>query len=233
VSHSRGKYVVVMDPLDGSSNIDCNVSVGSIWGIYRRPEGSEAPSEKDALQPGSALVSAGYCMYGSSTQIVLSMGRGSGVQMFTLDPTIGEFLLTEKAVRIPAKPKTIYSINEGNYASFPAGIKRYIDACKAPPAGKKPYTLRYVGSMVADVHRTLIYGGIFLYPSTADAPDGKLRLLYEANPMSFLLEEAGGKASTGDARILDVLPSSIHQRVPVILGTPAEVERVEALLREP
>jgi len=226
LSTSRGKYVVVFDPLDGSSNIDCNVSVGSIFGIYRRLSEDE-PSVADALQPGTALIAAGYAMYGSSTQMVLSLG--AGVHIFTLDPSIGEFLLTDTNVRIPDPPQTIYSVNEGNWSSFDEPTKKFIEGAKT---AKKPYSLRYVGSMVADVHRTLLYGGVFLYPATRSAPGGKLRLLYECNPMSFLMEQAGGMATTGTHRILDIVPTKIHERAPIILGCVRDVTIIQSLYAE-
>lgn len=224
-SRPHAKYVLVFDPLDGSSNIDCNVSVGSIFGIYARKDTTEASTVEDALQPGSALVAAGYCMYGSSTQMVLTFG--SNVQLFTLDPSIGEFLLTADKVRVPDAPKQIYSCNEGNYASFPKAVQEFIDEAKA---AEPPYSLRYVGSMVADVHRTLLYGGVFMYPATAKAPTGKLRLLYECNPMALIMEAAGGAASHGSGRILDIVPTSIHERAPIYIGCKRDVERLEQLL---
>jgi fructose-1,6-bisphosphatase I len=219
-----GKYSVVFDPLDGSSNIDCNVSVGSIFGIYRKDEAGPG-TIGDVLQAGNKLVAAGYAMYGSSTQMVLTLG--DSVNIFTLDPSMGEFILTDANVRIPEKPKTIYSINEGNWSSFDDVTKQFITRCKE--AAPKPYSLRYVGSMVADVHRTLLYGGIFMYPATASAPSGKLRLLYECNPMAMIMEAAGGKATTGTTRILDVVPTSIHERQPIFLGCTRDVETIEAM----
>lgn len=224
--HEDAKYGVVFDPLDGSSNIDCNVSVGSIFGIYRRPVGRVA-TVSDLLQPGSALVCAGYCMYGSSTELVLTFG--DGVHMFSYDPTIGEFLLTRRDVTIPAKPQRIYSCNEANYASFPKGIQRFLDYAKS---GDKPYSLRYVGSMVADVHRTLLYGGVFCYAPTKAAPAGKLRLLYEVNPMSFIMEQAGGKATTGTCRALDLVPTKVHQRCPIYLGCVRDVDLILSFLAD-
>lgn len=226
-----GKYVCVFDPLDGSSNIDCGVSVGSIFGVYERksPVG-ECASAADALQPGSELLAAGYTMYGSSTQLVLAM-KGGKVQIFTLDPAIGEFIHTGTDVMIPEKPKRIYSVNEGNESLFPDAVRRFIRQCKA--ASPKPYSLRYVGSMVSDVHRTLLYGGIFMYPSTKSAPAGKLRLLYECNPMSMLMEAAGGRAITAPGRrILDLEPAKIHERAPIFLGCKRDVDIIEALLAE-
>ena len=226
-----GKYVCVFDPLDGSSNIDCGVSVGSIFGVYERtsPVG-ECATAADALQPGSELVAAGYCMFGSSTQMVICL-KDSKVQVFTLDPSIGEFIHTGQDVMIPDKPKRIYSVNEGNDTLFPPAVRRFIAQCKA--AQPKPYSLRYVGSMVADVHRTLLYGGIFMYPSTKAAPAGKLRLLYECNPMSMLMEAAGGRAIWAPGqRVLDKAPTKIHERSPIYLGCTRDVDIIESLLRE-
>ncbi|CAE7886767.1 unnamed protein product, partial [Symbiodinium sp. KB8] len=190
-----GKYIVAFDPLDGSSNIECNVSIGSIFAIYERTTDLKTACdvEKDGLQAGTKLVAAGYCMYGAATVMVLCMG--ASVIASTLDPSLGEFIITNKDLRLPTPGKRIYSINEGNLKSMPAGVQAFVAECKD---GAKPYSLRYVGSMVADVHRTLCYGGIFLYPATASSKSGKLRLLYEANPMAFLMEHAGGSASSGE-----------------------------------
>ncbi|GLD96335.1 hypothetical protein PINS_up005018 [Pythium insidiosum] len=217
---SGTKYCIAFDPLDGSSNIDCNVSTGTIFAIYQR-EQSAAGGIKDILQPGSKLVAAGYCMYGSSTQLVLTWGRG--VHGFTLDPTIGAFILSHHDIRIPEKPKTIYSCNEGNYSLWDAPTKAFVDECKNKPS---PYSARYVGSMVSDVHRTLLYGGIFMYPADKKSKDGKLRLLYEANPMSFIVEQAGGMSTTGTQRVLDIVPTDIHQRSSIFLGCERDVKRV-------
>ncbi|KAG3098157.1 Fructose-1,6-bisphosphatase 1 [Phytophthora idaei] len=226
-SDSTGtKYCIAFDPLDGSSNIDCNVSTGTIFAIYQRDATSEG-GYKDILQPGSKLVSAGYCMYGSSTQLVLTWGKG--VHCFTLDPTIGAFILSQKDIRIPEEPKAIYSCNEGNYAHWDRATKAFVDECKTKP---KPYAARYVGSMVSDIHRTILYGGIYLYPGSEKAKDGKLRLLYECNPMSFIMEQAGGMSTTGTERILDLVPTDIHQRSPIFLGCKRDVERVIALYKE-
>ncbi|CAG9790833.1 unnamed protein product [Diatraea saccharalis] len=219
----RGKYIVCFDPLDGSSNIDCLVSVGSIFAIYKKQSEGE-PSVSDALKPGRELVAAGYALYGSATMMVLSLGRGKGVNGFMYDPSIGEFILTDPNMRIPEKGK-IYSINEGYAAEWEAGLARYVEEKKRPASGKA-YGARYVGSMVADVHRTIKYGGIFMYPATKSAPNGKLRLLYECNPMSFIVTEAGGVASTGKEPVLDVIPTSIHQRVPCVLGSKQDVEEL-------
>eukprot|EP00510_Aplanochytrium_minuta_P005410 CAMPEP_0184013084 /NCGR_PEP_ID=MMETSP0954-20121128/4812_1 /TAXON_ID=627963 /ORGANISM="Aplanochytrium sp, Strain PBS07" /LENGTH=335 /DNA_ID=CAMNT_0026293225 /DNA_START=45 /DNA_END=1052 /DNA_ORIENTATION=+ len=216
----RGRYCCAFDPLDGSSNIDCNVSVGSIFAIYKKPDNSPG-GINDILQPGNKLVAAGYCMYGSATQMVLSFGKG--VHVFTLDPSVGEFLITMENVKIPEKPKTIYSINEGNAMYWHEPIKRFVEKVKS---AEKPYSARYVGSMVADVHRTLLYGGIFMYPNDKKTKSGKLRLLYEGNPMAFIIEQAGGKATTGTQRILDVVPKDIHERVPTILGCKRDVDMV-------
>ncbi|CAH2230449.1 jg1951 [Pararge aegeria aegeria] len=219
----RGKYVVCFDPLDGSSNIDCLVSVGSIFGIYKKTSPGE-PTENDALRPGNELVAAGYALYGSATMMVLGLGQGKGVNGFMYDPSIGEFILTDPNMRIPDKGK-IYSINEGYAAEWSDGLKNYIEEKKRPKTGKA-YGARYVGSMVADVHRTIKYGGIFMYPATTSAPKGKLRLLYECNPMAFLVTEAGGLATNGTKSILDIEPKSIHERAPCYLGSKLDVEEL-------
>ncbi|XP_037958690.1 fructose-1,6-bisphosphatase 1 [Teleopsis dalmanni] len=224
----QGKYVVCFDPLDGSSNIDCLVSIGSIFAIYRKKtEG--VPTVDDALQPGNQIVAAGYALYGSATAIVLGLGFGSGVNGFTYDPAIGEFILTDPNMRVPEKGK-IYAINEGYAADWEAGVYNYVAAKKDPTKGK-PYGARYVGSMVADVHRTIKYGGIFIYPATKSAPNGKLRLLYECNPMAYLIEEAGGLASNGKIGILDIVPQKIHERSPIFLGSKKDVEEALSYLQ--
>ncbi|KAK0159023.1 hypothetical protein PV328_009955 [Microctonus aethiopoides] len=223
----QGKYIVCFDPLDGSSNIDCLVSIGSIFGIYRLPDGVSQPQLKDILQCGRNLVAAGYALYGSATMMVLSIGRG--VNGFIYDPAIGEFILTEKNMRIP-KRGAIYSINEGYERLWDPAIKQYIHSKKYPSNGK-PYGARYVGSMVADVHRTIKYGGIFLYPATVDNPNGKLRLLYECIPMAYIINEAGGKASNGNIDILDIIPKDIHQRSPIILGSTDDVDDVLSCIK--
>lgn len=220
-TEKQGKYIVCFDPLDGSSNIDCLVSIGSIFSIYRK-QTEGAPTVKDALQPGNQIVAAGYALYGSATAIVLALGSGCGVNGFTYDPSIGEFILTEPNMRVPEKGK-IYSINEGYASDWEAGVFNYIAAKKDPTKGK-PYGARYVGSMVADVHRTIKYGGIFIYPATKSAPNGKLRLLYECNPMAYLMTEAGGLASNGKIPILDIMPQKIHERSPIFLGSKLDVE---------
>ncbi|XP_076665749.1 fructose-1,6-bisphosphatase [Andrena cerasifolii] len=219
----RGKYIICFDPLDGSSNIDCLVSVGSIFGIYKKPdEVQEPPMVANVLQPGKNLVAAGYALYGSATMIVLSIGHG--VNGFTYDPAIGEFILTERNLRVPTRGD-IYSINEGHEGAWAPAIREYIYSKKYPTTGK-PYSARYVGSMVADVHRTIKYGGIFLYPATTSHPTGKLRLLYECIPMAYILKEAGGMASNGEIDILEVVPEKIHQRSPIFLGSQEDVEEL-------
>lgn len=218
----RGKYIVCFDPLDGSSNIDCLVSIGSIFGIWKKENADTEPGLADALQPGNKMVCSGYALYGSACMIVLA--TESGVNGFMLDPSIGEFILTAPDMKI--KPRgNIYSINEGYAASWDEATKEYVNSKKYPKSGK-PYGSRYVGSMVADVHRTLVYGGIFMYPATKDAPNGKLRLMYECNPMAYIIEKAGGLATTGKMRVLDVEPTSIHQRVPFFVGSKEDVQEV-------
>lgn len=221
----QGKYVVAFDPLDGSSNIDVNVSIGTIFSIYRRksPVGSMATAE-DFLQKGENQVAAGYVLYGSSTMLVYT--TGNGVNGFTLDPSIGEFCLSHPQLTTPSNGK-IYSLNEGNLNYCSDAIKQYIAYCKeVDPNSNRPYSARYIGSMVADFHRNLIKGGIFIYPETSKAPNGKLRLLYECNPMAFLMEQANGDAHTGKERILEVEPTELHQRVPTIMGSKNMVEQL-------
>jgi len=212
------KYVVVFDPLDGSSNIDVNVSVGTTFSILRRTAGG-----KGALQPGHRQVAAGYVVYGSSTILVYTAGRG--VYGFTLDPAVGAYVLSHEDMKIPERGD-IYSVNEGYVDDFPESYQAYIQKLRKGDFGRR-YKSRYIGSMVADFHRTLLKGGVFLYPPTEANPDGKLRLLYEANPMAFIAEQAGGKAIDGERRILDIEPTSIHQRTPMIVGGLAEVEAFE------
>jgi len=219
-----GHYCAVFDPLDGSSNIDANVSIGTIFGIYKKSSVGRS-TETDVLQPGSKLVAAGYTMYGSATLLVLT--TGTGVNMFTFDPAAGEFVLSHANVKTPTK-RNIYSINEGYSKFWHEPLKKYINKIKDPQNDKEIYSQRYVGSMVADVHRTILYGGIFIYPSDTRTKDGKLRLLYEANPMAFIVEQAGGKATTGTQRILDIHPTSIHQKCPVFLGSIENVEELES-----
>lgn len=225
----NAKYIVCMDPLDGSSNIDVNVSVGTIFSIYRRksPIG-EAAVLDDFLQKGSEMVAAGYIIYGSSTMLVYTVGRG--VNGFTLDPSLGEFCLSHPNIKTPASGK-IYSINEGNYEKFPVGIKKYIKYCQEKDAKtNRPYTSRYIGSLVADFHRNMLKGGVFMYPSTDSHPNGKLRLLYECNPIAFIAEQAGGLAFSKEGRILDLQPEAIHQRVTFYAGAHDMVMKVKEFL---
>lgn len=229
--NQNAKYVVLMDPLDGSSNIDVNVSVGTIFSIYRRVSPVGTPAiEEDFLQPGEKQVAAGYVIYGSSTMLVYT--TGNGVHGFTYDPSIGSFCLSHENMMIPEKGK-IYSINEGNYIRFPMGVKKYIKYCQeSMPEDNRPYTSRYIGSLVADFHRNLLKGGIYLYPSTESHPKGKLRLLYECNPMAFLIEQAGGLASDGKNRIMTLKPTELHERVPFFVGSKEMVRKVEEFLAE-
>ena len=225
----NAKYIVCMDPLDGSSNIDVNVSVGTIFSIYRRksPIG-EAAVLDDFLQKGSEMVAAGYIIYGSSTMLVYTVGRG--VNGFTLDPSLGEFCLSHPNIKTPASGK-IYSINEGNYEKFPVGIKKYIKYCQEKDAKtNRPYTSRYIGSLVADFHRNMLKGGVFMYTSTDSHPNGKLRLLYECNPIAFIAEQAGGLAFSEEGRILDLQPEAIHQRVTFYAGAHDMVMKVKEFL---
>jgi fructose-1,6-bisphosphatase I len=225
----NSKYVCLFDPLDGSGNIDVNVSIGTIFSVYRRvtPKGSLATRE-DFLQPGRMQVAAGYIVYGSSTMLVYATRRG--VNGFTLDPSIGEFCLSNADIKCPEDGK-IYSVNHGNFFQYTDGIKQYIDCCqRKTKMNGGPYTQRYIGSMVADVHRNLIKGGIFMYPSTIDKPKGKLRLLYECNPFAFIVEVAGGKATNGKERILDVQPTELHQRSALFIGSRNMMEELESYL---
>jgi fructose-1,6-bisphosphatase I len=225
----KGKYIVCTDPLDGSSNIDYNVSVGSIFSIYRRitPRGEMVRNE-DFLQEGSKQVAAGYIIYGSSTMLVYT--TGNGVNGFTLDPSLGEFCLSHPDIKTPEEGY-IYSVNEGNYVHFPMGVKKYIKYCQEiDPATSRPYTSRYIGSLVSDFHRNLLKGGIFLYPENIKSPEGKLRLVYECNPMAFIAEQAGGHASNGNKRILSLTPDSLHQRSPFYAGSLNMVKKVEEFL---
>jgi len=215
----RGKYILLMDPLDGSSNIDVNISIGTIFCIFKRKSNGNSPSLRDFLQSGNAIVCAGYVIYGSSTMLVYSTGQG--VHGFTLDPSIGEFLLSHEYIKIPEKGK-IYSINEGNYSIWEDWTKDYVEHVKK----SKEKSLRYVGTLVADMHRTLLKGGIFLYPGDKKSPSGKLRLLYECFPMAYLVEQAGGVATDGDVRILDKIPVELHERSPLIIGSRLDVEEV-------
>lgn len=226
----NAKYIVAIDPLDGSSNIDVNVSVGTIFSIYRRKSTEGLPQLEDVLQKGTEQIAAGYIVYGSSTMLVYTTGKG--VNGFTLDPSIGEFCLSHPNLKIP-KSGTIYSINEGNYVHFPEGVKKYIKYCQVEDKpSSRPYTSRYIGSMVADVHRSIIKGGIFIYPTTSSAPNGKLRLVYECNPMAFIIEQAGGRATNGFERILDLEVDSLHQRSAVFIGSEDMVLKAEEMMQE-
>ncbi|MDX1277476.1 class 1 fructose-bisphosphatase [Oceanihabitans sediminis] len=227
--NNQNKYVVLIDPLDGSSNIDVNVSVGTIFSIYRRvtPLGTPVTKE-DFLQKGSEQVAAGYIVYGTSTMIVYT--TGCGVNGFTLNPAIGTFYLSHPNMQFPLDGK-IYSVNEGNYIHFPQGVKNYIKYCQMEE-GDRPYTSRYIGSLVSDFHRNMIKGGIYMYPKSSKSSNGKLRLLYECNPMAFIAEQANGKASDGFNRILDIEPTELHQRVPFICGSKNMVEKAEEFIQK-
>lgn len=227
---SEAKYIVCIDPLDGSSNIDVNISIGTIFSIYRRKSSSGPLSNEDVLQQGVHQVAAGYVLYGSSTMLVYTTGHG--VNGFTLDPSIGEFCLSHPQMRIPDQGNT-YSINQGNYVNFPPAIKAYVKLCQEEdlPSGR-PYSLRYIGSLVADLHRTMLKGGVFMYPESVRHKKGKLRLMYECNPMAFILEQAGGRASTGKARILEIEPNELHQRTPLVIGSAVMVKAIEKLYEE-
>ena len=225
--YPRGEYLLLIDPLDGSSNIDVNVSIGTIFSVLRMPEGDRGVEEQDFLQPGKCQVAAGYCVYGPQTTLVLTVG--DGVAMFTLDREMGSFVLTQDAVQIPADTRE-FAINMSNMRHWDAPVKRYIDECLAGKDGPraKDFNMRWVASMVADVHRIMTRGGIFMYPWDKREPNkpGKLRLMYEANPMAWLIEQAGGAATNGRERIMDVQPTQLHERVSVILGSKNEVDRV-------
>ncbi len=225
-----GQYVVAIDPLDGSSNIDVNVSIGTIFSIYRRTSDSGPATFDDFMQKGTEQVAAGYVIYGSSTMLVYT--TGNGVNGFTLDPSIGAFFLSHPNMKIP-KDGRIYSINEGNYVHFPDGVKQYLKYCQVEDEStNRPYTSRYIGSAVADFHRNLIKGGIYIYPTTTASPNGKLRLLYEANPFAYLMEQAGGLATDGFDRILDIQPTSLHQRTPLFIGSENMVKKAMELMQE-
>tara|TARA_R110000868_G_scaffold1647_1_gene13259 strand:+ start:31566 stop:32573 length:1008 start_codon:yes stop_codon:yes gene_type:complete len=224
----QNKYVVLIDPLDGSSNIDVNVSVGTIFSIYRRVTPVGAPvALEDFLQPGRAQIAAGYIVYGTSTMLVYT--TGDGVNGFTLNPALGTFYLSHPNMEFPQTGK-IYSVNEGNYVHFPQGVKNYIKYCQQEE-GDRPYTSRYIGSLVSDFHRNMIKGGIYLYPKSSVAAEGKLRLLYECNPMAFIAEQANGKASNGFNPILDIKPTELHQRVPFFCGSRKMVEKAEEFMQ--
>ena len=226
-----GNYVLIYDPLDGSSNIDANVPVGTIFSIHRKITEGERGTLTDLLQAGSRQIAAGYVLYGSSTMLVYT--TGNGVHGFTLDPSIGEFVLSHPQMRIPVSDQRIYSINEGNYRYWSEGQKRLVDHLKAldDEAGK-PFTSRYVGSMVADVHRTMLYGGLFMYPADSRNPEGKLRLLYEASPMALIIEQAGGRATDGERDILSIEPTNLHQRTPLYVGSRECMKMVDAFLAD-
>ncbi len=227
----QGKYVVLFDPLDGSANIDVNVSIGTIFSIYRIPDDHVGRvTIESALQCGRSQVAAGYVVYGSSTILVYT--TGNGVNGFTLDPSIGEFLLSHPDIRTPDRGR-IYSINEGNYNSWERGLKQYIKWVQRddPDDAERPYTARYIGSFVSDIHRNMMKGGIYIYPTNPRNPSGKLRLMYEANPMAFIIEQAGGRAETGRGPILDVEPRALHERTPVYMGSPGMVADAVAFLR--
>ena len=223
----NSKYVCLFDPLDGSGNIDVNVSIGTIFGVYRRvTEKGMIATKEDFLQKGIQQVAAGYIIYGSSTMLVYATRRGANG--FTLDPSIGEWTMSHPDIKCPPKGK-IYSVNHGNFFQYDSGVKKYIDSCqKRDKSNGGPYTQRYIGSMVSDVHRNLIKGGIFMYPGTTDKPKGKLRLLYECNPFAFIIEVAGGKATNGKERILDVQPTELHQRSPMFIGSREMMEELES-----
>ena len=223
--YPQGKYVLMFDPLDGSSNIDVNISIGTIFSIHRRVTPGGPGSAEDCLQAGHKQVAAGYIIYGSSTMLVYT--TGDGVHGFTLDPLVGEFFLSHENIRIPPRGKT-YSINEGNRSVWTPGVREWVDTLKSEKApGGKPYGLRYVGTLVADFHRTLLRGGVFAYPGDQKSPEGKLRLLYECAPLAFIAEAAGGAASTGTQRVLEIEPKALHQRVPLFIGSKDDVADAE------
>ncbi len=226
----NSKYVCLFDPLDGSGNIDVNVSIGTIFGVYRRvTEKGKPVTLQDFLQPGREQIAAGYIVYGSSTMLVYATRRG--VNGFTLDPSIGEFTMSHPNIQCPEFGR-IYSVNHGNFFQYEEGVKQYITACqKKNKTNGGPYTQRYLGSMVADVHRNLIKGGIFMYPGTTDKPGGKLRLMYECNPFAFILEVAGGKATNGRERILDIQPEQLHQRSPFFIGSSGMMAELDTFMR--
>ena len=229
--NKKGKYILAYDPIDGSTNIDVGISIGTTFSLYKRldPFSTEEPTIDDILQPGYKQEAAGYVLYGSSTILVYT--TGNGVNVFTYDPTIGEFILTFEKLKIPNRGN-LYSCNESNYFTWDERIRQYVDYLKKPGNnGKESYTLRYVATAVADIHRALHYGGIYMYPSSSTQPDGKIRLLYEANPLAMIIEQAGGRATTGTQRILDVQPYSIHQPVPFFVGSEEDVLDAEMFLR--
>jgi fructose-1,6-bisphosphatase I len=224
-----GRYAFLYDPLDGSSNIEANVSIGTIFSIHRKISQGERGTLEDVLQPGRRQIAAGYVVYGSSTMLVYT--TGNGVHGFTLDPSIGEFLLSHPDIRIPTPGQRIYSVNEGNYARWSEGQRRLVDHMKGlDGVNSKAFSSRYIGSLVADFHRTLLYGGIFMYPADAKSPRGKLRLLYEVAPLGFICENAGGRAIDGERDVLDIMPEKLHERCPIYLGSKEYVELAESFL---
>ncbi len=224
-SGHNGKYIIVFDPLDGSSNIDVNVNVGTIFSIFRRP--ANTPLEDALLQPGIRQIAAGYVVYGPSTVFVYT--TGTGVYGFTLDPAIGAYVLSFENMRMPNQGQ-YYSVNEANYDSFPPKYRQYLTELREGRLNGQPYSSRYIGSLVADFHRTLLKGGVFLYPPTQQQPKGKLRLLYEANPLAWIAEQAGGRAISANGRVLETQPESIHERTSLVVGSRAEVDRLEHIL---
>lgn len=221
--------MLLVDPLDGSSNTDVNMPLGAIFSIRRSKAGQRRPVEDELLQKGTEQIAAGYMLYGASTMLVFTVGQG--VHGFTLEPSIGEYVLSNENIRIPRKGK-VYSVNEGNYHRWPAGTQKYVDYVKVEDkATGRPYSGRYSGCLVADVHRIMLGGGIYLYPGETAKPEGKLRLMYEGNPLALVVEQAGGKASTGMMRILDVEPKALHQRVPLIIGSAEDVSHAEACIQ--
>jgi len=227
----NSKYIVCLDPLDGSSNIDVNVSVGTIFSIYKRlSERGQEAEPRDFLQPGKDQVAAGYIIYGSSTMMVYTTGKG--VNGFTLDPALGEFCLSHLSMQTPENG-TLYSVNEGNYIKFPDGVKKYIKYCQERDSKtNRPYISRYIGSLVSDFHRNLLKGGIYLYPQSESYPNGKLRLVYECNPMAFIAKQSGGKASDGYRDVLEIMPDSPHQKIPYYVGSLRMVEKLEGFIGE-
>ena len=225
----QAKYMLLFDPLDGSSNTDCNMPLGAIFSIVKSESKDRMPTTDDLVRKGTEQVAAGYLLYGSSTMLVYTVGQG--VHGFTLEPGVGEYLLSHEQIRIPVRGK-VYGVNEGNYHKWTAGTKKYVEYLKAPDkVAGRPYSVRYSGCLVADVHRILLGGGIYLYPGEVDKPDGKLRLLYEANPLAWVVEQAGGQASTGTMRILDVEAKQLHQRVPLIIGSASDVRDAEEFIQ--
>ncbi len=225
----QAKYMLLFDPLDGSSNTDCNMPLGAIFSVVKSERNDRTPTEDDIVRKGTEQVASGYLLYGSSTMLVYTVGQG--VYGFTLEPGIGEYLLSHEQIRIPARGK-VYGVNEGNYHKWTTGTKKYVEYLKTPDkATGRPYSVRYSGCLVADVHRILLGGGIYLYPGELDKPEGKLRLLYEANPLAWVVEQAGGRASTGTMRILDVEAKQLHQRVPLVIGSANDVRDAEEFIQ--